>query len=85
MEELEALVDRDSREVKYIHYFIDDVGNFQRKGGKWIPLVEETEGQFEDIPIIMLDPKKSKPLLDKWDAGGLTEADLKDYILEEDG
>lgn len=85
MEELQALLDPDSREVKYVMYFIDRVGNFQRRGGKWIPLVEETEGEFEDMPIIDLDPPKSKPLIEKWDAGGLTEADLKDYILEEDG
>jgi hypothetical protein len=83
-DELEALLDPVSRRVKYLMRFTNGAGDFQRRGGRWIPLVEEEEGEFEDIPIILLDPRRSGPLIEKWDVGGLTETDLRDYILDED-
>ena len=85
VEEFQALLDPDTREVKYLLYFVEGLGNFERKDGKWAPLVEETDGQFENLPIIDLDPSKSMPLIEKWDTGeGVKDDDLQEYALPEE-
>jgi|DEB0MinimDraft_10_1074344.scaffolds.fasta_scaffold01120_2 hypothetical protein len=85
VEQLEALLDPETREVKYLMYMVSGLGSFLRKDGKWVVAYEETDNQFEDLPIIDLDPSKSMPLIEKWDTGeGVKDDDLQEYALPEE-
>ena len=85
VEELQAFLDPDTREVKYLMYLVDGLGVFSRENSKWVPAIEKTEGEFEDLPIIDLDPSKAMPLVEKWDTGeGVTDDDLQEYSLQEE-
>ena len=85
VETLEALIDPKTREVKFIVYEVEGVGDFRREGGKWIPDLEEFPGQFNDLNIIDLDIEKAMPLIEKWDAGeGMSEEDVQEFALSEE-
>jgi hypothetical protein len=85
VEILEALIDPRTREVKYITYQVEGVGDFRREGGKWVVDLEETPGQFDDLDIVELDISSSMPLIEKWDTGdGVSEKDVREYELPEE-
>jgi hypothetical protein len=85
IETLEALIDPRTREVKYIAYQVEGVGDFRREGGKWIVDLEDTPGQFDDLDIIDLDISKAMPLIEQWDTGeAMSEEDVKEYALPEE-
>jgi hypothetical protein len=85
IETLEALIDPRTKEVKYLTYQVEGVGNFRREGGKWIVNLEDTPEQFDDLNIIDLDISKAMPLIEQWDTGeAMSEKDVKEYALPEE-
>lgn len=85
VETLDALLDRETREVKVLSYQVSGLGLFKRDNGKWVPDYEETEDEYDDMLVIELDPSKSTPVIEKWDAGeGLMDDDLQEYALPEE-
>lgn len=85
VETLDALLDRDTREVKVLSYQVSGLGLFRRDNGKWVPDYEDAEDEYDDMLVIELDPSKSTPVIEKWDAGeGLMDDDLQEYALPEE-
>jgi hypothetical protein len=85
VETLEAFLSRETGELKRIFYEVTGVGVFERKDGKWVSLLEDSEIDFDSLVLVDLDPAKSEDLLVKFDnKEALTEADLEPYALEEE-
>jgi len=85
VENLEALIDPETSEVKHIAYQIEGMGEFRRENGKWVPDTNEAEpGQFDDLDIKELDTTKAMALIERWDTGeSLSESDVLEYELPE--
>lgn len=85
LETLEALIDPRTREVKYLTYQVEGVGEFRREGGKWVVNLEETPEQFDDLDVVDLDISNAMPLIEQWDTGdGVLEEDVRKYELPEE-
>jgi hypothetical protein len=85
VEMLELLVSNKNSEIKYLIYEVVGLGGFRREGGKWVPNLEETDDQFDDMRVFNIDINKSSDLLTKWDSGEeLSEEDINQYLLPEE-
>ena len=87
VENLEALIDPKTSEVKHIAYQIEGIGEFRRENGRGGPdTIEAEPGQFDDLDIVELDTAKAMPLIERWDAGdSISESDVLEYELPDTG
>jgi hypothetical protein len=85
VETLEALINREEDVVEYILYQVDGLGEFRRKGGKWVVNTQDVPEQFDDMKSIDLDISNVGGLLAKWDAEEkISEEEIMQYALPEE-
>jgi hypothetical protein len=85
VETLEVLISNKDSAVQHLVYEVAGLGGFRREGGKWVPDVEDTPDQFDEMKVIDIDMNKASDLVAKWDSGEkLSEEDFKQYELPEE-
>ena len=85
VEALELLISNKDSNVQYLVYEVASIGSFRREGGKWVPDVEETPDQFDEMKVFDIDMNKAEEVLAKWDAEGkISEEEVSQYEAPEE-
>lgn len=74
---IEVWIDNESRKVTELIFDVKGYGTFMRRGGEWMPLVEDNEGMYDDIRVIAVEKEDARKLelKEKFDAGQSIDID----------
>ncbi len=85
VETLELLVSNKDASIQYLVYEVAGLGAFRREDGKWVPHLEETEDQFDDMRVFNIDMNKGSDFVAKWDSEGTVSVEeVVPYELSEE-
>lgn len=68
---VEVWIDNKSKKVVELIFDVKGYGTFMRRGGEWMPLVEDTDDMYDDIRSIAVSKEDARKLelKEKFDAG----------------
>jgi hypothetical protein len=68
---VEVWIDNKTGKFSELVYIVDGWGRFFRRNKSWVPVFEETVGQYDDTRVIAVEKKDARDLklVEKYDSG----------------